>query len=588
MVTACSLYRAAVLFFCMAVLGFLCNAGHARAAESPSFAVSSGAGVAASGAEASLPQLENGWQAFIAGHDLIPEQLVAVDKNRQLLFLFERHSPLRIAEQYICTTGRALGDKFVSGDLKTPEGIYFVVRHLNSGLDFIKYGNEAYTLNYPNPVDKLRRKTGYGIWIHGRGEPIQPRLTEGCVSMNNGDIAVLGSKLLPGTPVALASSVSHAPTFSAPDAQTLALLEKRTRDWAKAWSARSRALFDFYDAEAYSVAQGEPFSAFRAQKERLFKQLAWIDTTVHDVQVLPGPGYWVTWFFQDYKASNLSTKGVRRLYWQPDDKGEFRIVGMEWLPNLSGTLLASRGGSIPSGPSASSDAASAASSGSGGIELASAAQAAPTPGELPEGSPDIPAEPAVPAAPIVVAEAPAQPAIIPSIPAAPLSPPEIPAPPVAEAPAEAPIQIAAAPAPSHAPVQETPAVPEAQPAPVLSPSEQLAADGARFIEKWRNAWESGDLEAYLGYYSADAQQGSRRGVEAIEAHKRSTWKRKSPALVALSSVRITVEGDTIVADMLQEYADSSGYKDLGIKTLTIRRYGDALRIVQEDWTPETP
>jgi murein L,D-transpeptidase YafK len=58
-----------------------------------------------------------------------------------------------------------------------------VVSKLEGGLDYEKYGYEAYTLNYPNPIDKLRRKTGYGIWIYGRGVPITPNLTGGCVCL---------------------------------------------------------------------------------------------------------------------------------------------------------------------------------------------------------------------------------------------------------------------------------------------------------------------------------------------------------------------------------------------------------------------
>lgn len=280
------------------------------------------------------------WHARIIGTEASPARLIAVDKNKQTLFLFEKHSPLRLAGKFSCTTGQKPGDKLTEGDLKTPEGIYFVVRRLDSGLDFEKYGYEAYTLNYPNPVDKIRRKTGSGIWIHGRGVPITPNLTEGCVSLNNTDLAMLGKDLLPGTPVALAAAVDFAPEPSGEDRAVIDALHKKTHGWAKAWSGRSKKLFEYYDPDAYSLAQGESFTAFRRQKERIFKSVSYIDTRVRNVQALQGPGYWVTWFQQDYKASNLSTQGVRRLYWQKDAKGELRIVGMEWAPHLSGTLTA--------------------------------------------------------------------------------------------------------------------------------------------------------------------------------------------------------------------------------------------------------
>ncbi|WP_169726994.1 L,D-transpeptidase family protein [Desulfovibrio cuneatus] len=281
------------------------------------------------------------WQAIVGSHSAMPPRLIAVDKDKQQLFVFSQKNQLSQDGTYVCTTGQRMGDKQNQGDLKTPEGIYFVVSHVNSGLDYAKYGKEAYTLNYPNPVDKLRGKTGYGIWIHGRGETISPLLTQGCVAMNNDDLGGLGQFLPAGTPVALSSSFAHTGKGLPEDEATARHLVDNVQKWAKAWADRSPALFSFYDADAYSKAQGESFSRFQTQKERLFKMLPWIKNRVHDVQALKGPGYWVTWFYQDYQAPNLSTEGVRRLYWRQNAKGQYVIVGMEWLPGLStGSALA--------------------------------------------------------------------------------------------------------------------------------------------------------------------------------------------------------------------------------------------------------
>ncbi len=287
------------------------------------------------------------WQPTITEHHTAPARLIAVDKSQQRLFLFEQRSPLEQMRNYICTTGKVAGDKAVEGDLKTPEGVYFVVQRIGSGLDFIKYGNEAYTLNYPNPVDRLRKKTGYGIWIHGRGEPLVPLQTEGCVAMINDDLASLNSVLLPGTPVTLANALSITPQ-SAEFNETARILEERVRGWANAWSNRSSDFFAFYDKDAYSLAQGEPFSRFQTQKERLFKMLPWIKIALRDIRILQGPGYWVTWFYQEYEAPNLTTNGVRRLYWSRTPGGEFKILGMEWAPGMTtGTLIASAEPAFP-------------------------------------------------------------------------------------------------------------------------------------------------------------------------------------------------------------------------------------------------
>ena len=62
------------------------------------------------------------WEAVTDG---LPEQTVAaVDKSRQRFFLMEKGK----SRDYLCTTGQVQGDKQIRGDLKTPEGVYFIVR----------------------------------------------------------------------------------------------------------------------------------------------------------------------------------------------------------------------------------------------------------------------------------------------------------------------------------------------------------------------------------------------------------------------------------------------------------------------------
>ena len=111
----------------------------------------------------------------------VPGVVLVVDKSQQKLFVYdgEKRGLLR---EIVCTTGQAKGDKLVEGDLRTPEGVYFIERRIENGLDFELYGGQALVLNFPNPVDKAAQKTGYGIWIHGRGRLIVPRDTRGCVA----------------------------------------------------------------------------------------------------------------------------------------------------------------------------------------------------------------------------------------------------------------------------------------------------------------------------------------------------------------------------------------------------------------------
>lgn len=307
------------------------------------------------------------WDAMLQDDSSLPPSMVAVDKSGRRLFYLEKQSPLSVQEAYPSIHGQKEGDKQTEGDLRTPEGIYFVTGKVRGPLDFEEYGSQAHALNYPNPVDRLRGKSGSGIWIHSKGKPIANQATRGCIAIDLDNIAALEPKLVPGTPVVVAESVMSdaiAPVMMAENAATVegladesavegsaastsagvtnqekatpsnisALLTERTKEWNKAWGQRSKEMFDFYDSDAYTAAQGERFADFQAQKESLFSRLPWISIQFGDISVLQGPGYWVTWFKQYYRAPNLRTEGIRRLYWQPVKGGELKIVGMEWLP----------------------------------------------------------------------------------------------------------------------------------------------------------------------------------------------------------------------------------------------------------------
>ncbi len=550
------------------------------------------AGAAEQANAGNIPKSE-GWKAVIGEYGSVPPLVVAVDKNRQQLFLYQ---PTRPAVEYQCTTGQMQGDKQHQNDLKTPEGVYFITGKISSGLEFEKYGYEAYPLNYPNPVDKLRKKTGYGIWIHGRGTEILPLQTQGCVSLANSDIAVLGNNLKRGMPVALASDINSS-GISQKDQKIIAQLEQKVQGWAKAWGSRSHSMFDYYNPEAYTNSQTESFTAFRAQKERIFAAMPWIETKVRDVQILPGPGYWVTWFYQDYKAPNLSTSGIRRLYWQEDAKGELRIVGMEWEPGLDmpKTLLAAN-----------------TVKGVNTVESLRAVTPAPLPVTLdnPQLDSNEEVESISPAKgePLLAARAenkPAAPAVAPvkEQPKAqaeakttdkPVTPaedkPSKPAEAVKKPESKPEVQTVAKAEAKDVKKPEAPAGKEAKETKEAKEDpERLIRQGKDTVEKWRVAWEKGQLANYMSFYAPQATQGNRKGADAINDHKRNLWKSKKPSSVVFKNVRVTVlagkpgEAPSLKVEMLQEYKEKSGYSDKGQKTLILQRIQGKWLIVDEDW-----
>lgn len=268
------------------------------------------------------------WQAELASHPRLPSTFLAIDKGSQQFYIYSQKSPLRELKRLPCATGQAVGDKQEQGDLRTPEGVYFIERRLTSGLDYGLYGDQAFTLNYPNPVDRIKGKTGSGIWIHGRGDPVTPRETRGCVALNTPDLASVQDALGFGMPVAIAKSLKVDAEASLEEAGALA---DRVRAWASDWQARSDEFFSYYDPKRFGLSQGRSFAAFKAHKRRVFAANSWLQVMADDVRVMPGPDYWVTWFNQFYRTPGMTTQGVKRLYWQRDDQGELRIVGKEWV-----------------------------------------------------------------------------------------------------------------------------------------------------------------------------------------------------------------------------------------------------------------
>ena len=650
------------------------------------------------------------WQASIYDEGL-PTHLVAVDKQRQSFLFFEHKSPLKLKYVFPCTTGQVTGDKQVMNDLRTPEGVYFVEYKIAGGLDFREYGGIAYTLNYPNPVDRLRGKTGYGIWIHSKGYGIYPRDTKGCVAIGLKDIDTVGPSLRPGTAVLLAEQVNEK-AVPRPDDGTARRLRLLMQEWSKAWADRSRKMFDFYNPEAYSKAMPESFAAFRQNKERLFRNLKFIKIFNKEIHVLQGPGYWVTWSEQLYTASNLSTEGVRRLYWQPDAKGHFRIVGMEWTPRELGMENAFRNGTLVAQSS---------------ITLTDSELPVAPRLDMPEDAGRLPAEGTLVAADPLIPQHRPRPAPA-EINWGPIQTPatldraaEARARAEAEARARAEAEEKARQEAARLAEQQrleagararaeaeaarlrlSPEVRQAVTAAVrawedalaaqnvqnltalydmrafnkvagiprglpygqtlrdlrrryvvpltlvsraprlalagdtvesrsdqlllggrgmeqgervlywrrgkdgrfrvvaeaFTPGdkglsahylEQVSGDVSRMIESWRVAWEQGDLNAYMQFYTDDAVQAGRRTARAIRAQKERLWARVSPVLVQLSGLRLALDGKGgLWADMLQSYADSAGRGDRGAKTLLLRFNGGRWQIAREDWAAEPP
>lgn len=277
------------------------------------------------------PVAAQSWRTVLGSHQYGPESMLAVDKDSQTFYMLRRHSPIEVTKQFPCTTGQSVGDKLVRGDKRTPEGVYFIGDRINRPLDFALYGDVAYSLNYPNPIDRIKDKTGSGIWLHGRGKTFVPRDTLGCVALKVDDIRSIQSELPKGLPVVIAEKVQWT-TGEGTDAKTAAGMVEKVLGWAEAWQSRDETFFSFYFDRLFAKSERLSFQSFRNHKQSIFDSQPWIEVLVDNVHAMAGPDYWVTWFDQYYRTSSITSAVGKRLYWMPDENGQWRIVGREYTP----------------------------------------------------------------------------------------------------------------------------------------------------------------------------------------------------------------------------------------------------------------
>jgi len=138
-----------------------------------------------------------------------PINLILVEKATQQLHLYRYDGRYQQIKSYTCGTGEKRGNKKRENDEKTPEGIYFNVKAYRDSKVTI-FGDRAFGLNYPDAFDVLDGNKGSGIFIHGSNKTVTPFSTNGCVVLNNRDLAELDKRIqFKNTPVIIGDHLPY-------------------------------------------------------------------------------------------------------------------------------------------------------------------------------------------------------------------------------------------------------------------------------------------------------------------------------------------------------------------------------------------
>ncbi|MGZ6479850.1 MAG: L,D-transpeptidase family protein [Bdellovibrionales bacterium] len=165
---------------------------------------------------AALPesgQLPSALLSLNADNGFFSRYAFLVDKKSRTLTVWENDGDkIKAVAAFPADLGAKPGDKQREGDLKTPEGIYFIQSSLDGNkVDPEKYGEKIFTLDYPNSFDKLEKKTGKGIWLHAIPDKKSlQRGSHGCVVVRNKSIEDLAKYIeLKRTPLIVTEQVEY-------------------------------------------------------------------------------------------------------------------------------------------------------------------------------------------------------------------------------------------------------------------------------------------------------------------------------------------------------------------------------------------
>ncbi len=246
------------------------------------------------------------------------QYILVADASHARLYVYENTgTDYRLAEDFYMTVGREGMGKFEEGDLRTPQGVYFVTSYLpGEGLP-PRYGPGAFPINYPNEYDRQLRRTGYGIWIHGT-EPEYlnkvPLASDGCLSFSNVEFNRIRRYISTDgtTPVIISSAFDwiDPATLSSRKTSALELIGQWERDWESLDTEQYLA--------HYSSTDIRDFDVFADQKRQTNRNKEYVELELSNLSIYGYPGeeeMLIVSFTQDYRSDNYHSMTRKRQYW---------------------------------------------------------------------------------------------------------------------------------------------------------------------------------------------------------------------------------------------------------------------------------
>lgn len=267
---------------------------------------------------------------YLLRFDSRQRHAIVIDASRSRVYVFENaNGTPRLVDDFYGTLGKSGIDKQREGDRKTPIGVYNVVSQIPGSKLPDLYGWGAFPIDYPNEWDRMRGKTGYGIWLHGVPSDTYaraPQASDGCIALANPDIAELANRVQVGaTPVIIAERID----WIAQDALRVErnAFARQLEAWIADWQSLDAARYLAHYARDFRSG-GMDLAAWREHKRRVNATKSWIKVSLSNLSVFRAPGtsgVIAVNFDQDYQSSNLVQKTRKRQYWV-EEGGRWKIA----------------------------------------------------------------------------------------------------------------------------------------------------------------------------------------------------------------------------------------------------------------------
>ncbi len=528
-----------------------------------------------------------------------PGHILVVDKVEQFLYLYRHDGKGGITLEKVmsCSTGENLGDKMVEGDKKTPNGFYiFNQKLLPRELSPI-YGTLAYPTDYPNFWDKKQGRGGYGIWAHGINKPLVDYDSNGCVELENADIAKMEEIIrLNDTPMVIYETLNLAPVEDLRrEAETV---REFIESWRRAWAEKDHQAYRSKYAPDFVNSDGRSFEGWMTHKANVSRGYQAISVEVKDLKIYRHRDVVVAVFEQDYRGDRRFTSvGLKRLYLRQTPEG-YKIVGEDFRnlpePGTDKWLTAEEKRRALETPPLTVAQVKAEAEGARAATEAKAAAAS--------GSDlvTVPAEDAPKAPAAAAGEAQVEEAGIGEPPAGALAA-EARARAEAEADARAAAEAAARAKARAQAAARTKAEAEAQAkteadvqaeaaarakAEADARARAKAAEAKRFIdlvEQWAAAWSRREAETFFSFYHPDFHyQAKNLDLNGFKQYRAELMAEAETIRVRVSNFEIKRDGDQVRVAFRQDYR-SDRVRDLGRKTLVLKNTAGGWKIVAETW-----